>query len=502
MRIGPTTVLEDANPRSDEAFQRLLLRFSAAAARTTSPPDLIHLFCRATREFFQVAGVYFWRCAGSDELVGAEADGLMAEHFRGTRLRADGSAVAMDAVRKRKTLYFNRVDPVRFPMAGEYHAAAILAAPLVVSHEVIGAAVFLHDSNPEFFNDDLAAKATILAGQLGSLLEASRLSLASREVHRRAEILAEVAQALHAVPDAAAVIEAVADRLRVLLGTRLVCVLLREGGTFSLRAVAAESPQLASWVRARHDRKGLYFAADLANRAVTAGEPVTVSIEPTSHSLGDLVPAGALIAAPFRTSRCQGAVLVYPRQAGAFTAEEKSLVAAVAGFGAVAIANAELYGTARAQAHELHQLLEISSELGSISDLDRFLQQFSIRAADFLGFARAFIGLLEEDGAFHVRWGSDNGKNVLVDLRFPDGIASRALLNKEVFSADDAAKLPDANLEVISEFQVRQLLAVPLLGTEGQVLGMFGVLNRFDQAGISKEDVRRARVLAAQVAVA
>ena len=139
------------------------------------------------------------------------------------------------------------------------------------------------------------------------LTEASRLSLASREEHRRAEILAEVAQALHAVPDAAAVIEAVADRLRVLLGTRLVCVLLREGGTFSLRAVAAESPQLASWVRARHDRKGLYFAADLANRAVTAGEPVTVSIEPTSHSLGDLVPAGALIAAPFRTSdTCSG----------------------------------------------------------------------------------------------------------------------------------------------------------------------------------------------------
>ena len=293
MRVGPTTVLEDANPRSDEAFQRLLLRFSAAAARATSPPDLIHLFCRATREFFQVAGVYFWRCAGPDELVGAEADGLMAEHFRGTRLRADGSAVAMDAVRRRKTLYFNHVDAVRYPMAGEYHAAAILAAPLVVSHEVIGAAVFLHDSEPDFFNDDLAAKATILAGQLGSLLEASRLSLASREEHRRAEILAEVAQALHAVPDAAAVIEAVADRLRVLLGTRLVCVLLREGGTFSLRAVAAESPQLASWVRARHDRKGLYFAADLANRAVTAGEPVTVSIEPTSHSLGDLVPAGA-----------------------------------------------------------------------------------------------------------------------------------------------------------------------------------------------------------------
>src|SRR5438067_4716687 len=122
MRAGPTTLLEGPSPHSDEAFQRLLLRFSAAAARATSPPDLIHLFCHATREFFRVAGVYFWRCAGPDELVGAEADGLMAEQFRGTRLGADGSAVAADAVRKRKTVYINRVDWARYPMAEQYHA--------------------------------------------------------------------------------------------------------------------------------------------------------------------------------------------------------------------------------------------------------------------------------------------------------------------------------------------------------------------------------------------
>jgi two-component system NtrC family sensor kinase len=425
----------------------------------------------------------------------------MAERFQGARLHRGESAVAADAVRKRKTVYCNRVDPAQYPMAAEYRALAIMAAPLVVSHEVIGAAAFLHDADPDFFNDDLAAKATILAGQLGSVLEASRLTLASREEHRRAEILAEVAQALHAVPDAAAVVEAVADRLRVLLRTRLVCILLRETSGFGLRAVSAESPQLAASVRARHDRKGLYFAADLANRAVSAGEPISVAIEPSTHSLGDLIPAGVLIAAPFRTSRTQGAVLVYPRQGGPFTSDEKALVAALAGFGAVAIANAELYGTARAQAHELHQLLEILSELASVRDLDQFLQRFSIRAADFLGFARAFIGLLEEDDAFHVRWGADNGKSVLVDLRFPEGVASRALLDREVFSTDDAAKVPGANLQVIAQFQVRQLLAVPLLGTEGQVLGMFGVLNHLDEDNISKEDIRRAKLLAAQVAV-
>jgi len=463
--------------------------------------SLIQLFCRLARESLRVDGTYFWKRVPGEELLLAEADGVMAERVRGTHVKADESTVAFEAIRRHKTFYVNRVDPSHYPRTAQLGALAAMAAPLVVAGEVVGATAFVHCSDPDFFNEDLAAKATILASQLGSLLEAGRLSQASREEHRRAEILAEVAQALHAGSDAGSVMEAVADRLRVLLRTRLVCVLLRQDSTFVLRAVAAESPQLAASARARHDRKGLHFAADLANRAVAAGEPISVTIDPATHALGDLIPAGMLIAAPFRTSLTQGAVLVYPRQSGAFSGEERSLVSTVAGFGAVAIANAELLNTARAQAHELHQLLDISSELGSVGQFDEFLQRFSVRAADFLGFGRAFLGLLEQ-GEFRVRWGAENGQAQRVELIFPEGIASHALLNKEVFWTDDATKVRGANLEGIAKFNVRQLLAVPLLGTDGRVLGMFGALDRLDRAGISQEDIRRARALAAQVAVA
>jgi PAS domain S-box-containing protein len=462
---------------------------------------MLRLFCQATREFFQVDGAYFWQRVSEDELVGAEADGLMADRFRGKRLKASDSAVASDAIRQRKTICKNRLDADRYLLATEFQARAIMAAPLVVGNEAIGAAAFLHCTDPDFFSEDLAAKATILAGQMGSLLEANRLAHVSREGHRRAEILAEVAQALHAAPESTAVVEAVAERLRVLLRTRLVCLLLREGTAFSLRAVAAESPELAASVRARHDRRGLQFAADLSSRAVAAGEPISVAIDPTTHALGDLVPPGMLVAAPFRTSATQGAVLVYPRQEGVFSAEEKSLISAVASFGAVAIANAELYGSARAKAHELHQLLDISAELGSIGQLDEFLLQFALRAADFLGFGRGFIGLLE-NGVFHVRWAAENGQPKQPDFVLPAGAASRALLNKEVFWSDDPGKVPGINLEILTRFNVRQLLAVPLLDTHGEVLGMFGVLDRLDGAGISPEEIGRARALAAQVAVA
>jgi PAS domain S-box-containing protein len=501
MHAGDMTVVEGANPHSDEAFQKLLLRFSAAAAQGVDAASLIRLFCRETREFFEVSGVYFWQSLSPEEMVGAEADGLLADRFRGMHLRASDSAAAGEAVRKRRTIFVNFLDPNRYPRASEFRARSMMAAPLVVSNEVLGAVTFLHDADPGYFNDDLAAKATILAGQLGSLMEARRLTEVSREDHRRAEILAEVAHALHGNPDVTAVVEALADRIRVLLRAKLVCIFMRQDGPFELRAVAGDSPQLVSSARARHDRTTLRFAADIAARAVEAAEPLSFSMDPASHALDDLVPHGMLLAVPFRTSRTQGAILVYPRPDGVFTADERSLVAAIAGFGAVALANAELYSTARSQAHELHQLLEISFELSSIGRLDKFLEAFVVRAADFLGFARCFIGLLE-DGVFRIRLAAENGAATHADAIFPEGVASKALAAKEVFWADDVSQIPGADQELIRQSKVKQFLAVPLLGTDAQVIGMFAVLDRLDHAGISQEDIRRARALAAQVAVA
>jgi two-component system NtrC family sensor kinase len=499
-KAGDTIVVEMSGSRSDDAFQKLLLRFSEAAAQGTPAPALIRLFCRATRSFFHVDGTYFWRCDSSDELIGAEADGLMAAGFPGRRLKARESALATQAVRQRRTLYLNNSVPDRYVTAAEVHAKSLMAAPLVVSNEVIGAAVFLHASEPDYFNEDLAAKATILIGQLGSLLEASRLTRLSQEEHQRPETLVEVAQSGHAVPEASGIAEAVANRLRVLLRAQLVCILLRKGTNVGLQAVAADSPELAASTRARLDRKGLQFAADLAARAVAAGEPITVAIDPGAHALEDFIPAGALLAVPIRTSSAEGAILVYPRTIGPFSHEERSLLSAVAGLGAVAIANAELYGTVRAQADELRQLLDILSELSAVGNFDEFLRQFVVRAADFLGFGGAFVGLLEGE-VFRIRCAAKNGQPSTVGQIFPEGVASRVLLNKEPYWANDAAEVPSANLGMILRFNVRQFLAVPLLGPGGRVLGLLGVLDRLDGMGISQENVRSAQALAASVAV-
>ena len=249
MRTPPTV-----GSTEDDAFQKLLLEFSGAASKGLSAPEILRLFCRSTRAYFEVSGAYVWYFTAPDQLVGAESDGWMAERFRNARLKTSESPVAGEAIRRKKAVCANSLNSSHSP-AAEFNAKSMMAVPVVVFNEVIGAAMFLHASDPGFFDQDYAAKATIMAGQLGSFLEAQRLSAQAREEQRRAGILAEVAQSLHADADLAVLVEAVADRLRALLRTPLLCILVRGTTGFDLWAVATENPTLGMSVRSRHDRK-------------------------------------------------------------------------------------------------------------------------------------------------------------------------------------------------------------------------------------------------------
>ena len=92
---------------TDEGFQKLLLRIASKPGQRPTTSELIQFFCTATREFFDVSGVYFWRCSAGDELVGEQADGKMAQRFVGLRLRPLESTVTAEAVRQRRTIFAN-----------------------------------------------------------------------------------------------------------------------------------------------------------------------------------------------------------------------------------------------------------------------------------------------------------------------------------------------------------------------------------------------------------
>ena len=62
--------LEFSATGSEDRFQKLQLRIAAKAGERCDSPALIQFFCQAAREFFQVSGVYFWRCHSAQELGG------------------------------------------------------------------------------------------------------------------------------------------------------------------------------------------------------------------------------------------------------------------------------------------------------------------------------------------------------------------------------------------------------------------------------------------------
>jgi PAS domain S-box-containing protein len=156
-------------------------------------------------------------------------------------------------------------------------------------------------------------------------------------------------------PDIRTLAEGFAEHLRLLLRTNLVVVLFSEAGTVGLQAIAAQSVELAALVRVSYRRHGLQFAADLVRRAGLACDTISVTIDPATHGLGGAIPPGMLLVGPFRSSQVHGAIVVYPRAAGPFSKQEKGIVAAVCGFLAVAIANAESYASARRQLRDIHE---------------------------------------------------------------------------------------------------------------------------------------------------
>lgn len=315
------------------------------------------------------------------------------------------------------------------------------------------------------------------------------------------KLLAGLAASIGAHPSSGSLVQSVADHLQLLLRTPLVCILSRESSGFKLWAVASEDQAIRSSVLGRQDRKALHFASDIADRAIQAGELIMVSVHPASHCLESVVPAGTLLAVPFRTSHNEGAVLVYPRREGAFTNEEKKLLPVIASFGANAVSNAELYSRARGQAKELQQMLSIATELGSISDLERFMRRFIQRASEFLGFERAFVGLFDNN-ALQVRWSYQHGEQGPGGYLIPDGPLTRTILAKQPFWSDDVTQVEGTNAKILAEFNVQQLLVVPLLGNSGEAIGAFGVLDQREHQLIGQEDIRRAQALAAHMVAA
>jgi two-component system NtrC family sensor kinase len=315
---------------------------------------------------------------------------------------------------------------------------------------------------------------------------------------RRAEGLIQCAELLHSQADPAATTNQLAEQVRKLVDAALVAVVLQQGERFVLHGAFAEKPGLTEALWMQSVEEDCQFCGDLTRQAITSGKLLAVTSGQIAHC-PEVLAGREVLVAPLRSTRAAGALIVFG-SAAQFREEEVSLVDAVTRFGGLAIANAELYTTANDRARELQQLLEISSELGSTGELDKFLEKFVVRAAEFLGFARSFIALTDGP-ACRVCWVAERGVARPLDCAVPEKVRARVIERREPAWNDDLAEDVAGPHGMARMFPIRQYLAVPLLGAGQRTLGLMCVVDRLDGGPVTPQDVRRAQALAAEITV-
>jgi len=204
----------------------------------------------------------------------------------------------------------------------------------------------------------------------------------------------------------------------------------------------------------------------------------------------------SILCAPIRTSRTNGLLVVLLDNNHILSAAEKELVGTMIRLASLALSNAEISIVSQAQRDEVQELLEICAAMGSTPS-EKFFQKFVVSAASFLNFRASFLALLE-DGVCRMRWSSRAGASRPLELELDSLIMRQVIATKEPYWSEEEG----AGLGAENGAHLDQLFAIPLVGTDGACLGILGLLDRVDHAPLSPEDVRRAKMLAAQAAVA
>ena len=204
---------------------------------------------------------------------------------------------------------------------------------------------------------------------------------------------------------------------------------------------------------------------------------------------------------PMRTAQSSATLALLLPSGRQLTEAERTFLCSLAQIGTLALSNVELHHAADLRSCELQDLLDICGEVAGADSVEAFLQRFVVRAASFLGYRASFIALVE-DGNCRMRWASRDGLSRPLDLALDSALVHQVLASKEPFWSDEARKEPEMDNALLLRFRANQLFAVPLVGTDGECLGVLGLLDQVDHKPISPEDVRRAKALAGQATIA
>jgi len=472
-----------SSPPPASSYFSLLATVSSALEKGASIADAAKLFCASAQQGLGAQGIHCWQSGTIGLVLIGSADKEAVSHHE--QRSSSARSAAEEAARSKKIVH----------SADTFSSESVLAVPMVAGGKVVGVVTYRHSGKPDT-RDGFNEKAIILTEQFAALVETARLTRELNQAQRRAEVMIECASELYANPDIQAVRDTLVRRVQDLLSAELVALLEQKNGGWSLISVVGSE----AGGSLRYDAASLSRFA--ARHAGISGldYPLIIDINDKGNEL-PLIRSGQIMVAPVNAGGVRWLLVIHGGPSHKFSQQDVSQVRAVSGIGAFAIHNVELFSTSRAQSRELQQLLDIATELGSIGQLDPFLERFSLRAAEFLGFRRAFIAIVEQDSECRVRCYCQEGAIVPLAIELPPALQGRILRLGDVFWTDLAKDKEGIDRRFLEELSVNQLIAAPLRGSDGRVLGILGVLDHRDGGAIGPEDIRRARALAAEIAV-
>ena len=468
---------------AQEALHELLLQFPATVNPQEDLAALVTRFCRAVREMFSASGAYCWLLEEGIGLKAFAAHGLQASTFPGIRLALDQPSLAKQAIESGRAVFLNGVD--QDPAPGAPHS--ILAVPLLALSRPIGVLILTHHEKKKQFNQETASAVLVLGAHLGAVISNARLSQALAAEQRRNGALIHAAQAFNARMSLLDVKQSIADSTRKLLHADAALVVWSHPEGFTLDAISNSSPVTDPLAVSG-------FLSELASRAVIALDPLSANAP-----IDEPLLRGAVIAAPLRTNSGRGAVVA---SAGRlyFGMQEEVMLSGLATFGSTALSNAELQATAQSQSLDLQRLLDISSDLVRGTTIDRFLEQFLLRTAEFLEFETASMVLLEKQEPV-LRWVVHNGQ-ARPEHKLLDSVFVRQILSgDDVFVSREEGAHPLGDRGSQGKGHAFDVLSVPLRSASGRVLGLLTVAEKKEDKVVGESDRQRLKALASEAAV-
>jgi GAF domain-containing protein/CheY-like chemotaxis protein len=381
----------------------------------------------------------------------------------------------------------------------------LLAAPLMAGDRPLGVMTAGRGpGTPPFTEDDLSIL-TDFATQAAVAIEHARLFDEATRNAAQYQALLEVSGAVSSTLDVDRVLDLVVDRCRTLLGVAAVGVMRvdRETGAVSCERGRGLSTEFIASLRMRLGEGTIGRAIE--QRVPAWSEDVlndpALAISAEARGLVEREGFCAALSVPLLTKGdSHGAVAAYWWEPHTPSAEEISIMTALAGQAATALDNARLFAQERDRKASLSSLLEINKKIGALVAPESLLTSIAEEAARLLGVDNAGFRLLDGDDLVVAGLAGSAGQTMLRPrIKVGESLTGKVLASGQALMCELATSdmLPE-HLAADQQLGYTHYLGVPLLVGERAI----GVLTFRGRRAFTAREQELGETFAGQAAIA